>query len=54
MIFAAIKAQGILIKNLSGHGDLLVDCLRVTVGTAEENHIFLETLKIILMNSYED
>jgi histidinol-phosphate aminotransferase len=53
-IFKAIKEQGILIKNLSGHGGLLGDCLRVTVGTAEENHIFLETLKAILMSNRKD
>jgi histidinol-phosphate aminotransferase len=53
-IFKAIKERGILIKNLSGHGGLLGDCLRVTVGTAEENHIFLETLKTILMNTHEN
>jgi histidinol-phosphate aminotransferase len=54
VIFTAIKAQGILIKNLSGHGDLLVDCLRVTVGTAEENRIFLEALRAILISGCKD
>jgi histidinol-phosphate aminotransferase len=43
-IFPAIKAQGVLIKNLSGQGGSLTDCLRVTVGTGEENRAFLEAL----------
>ncbi|QBQ54140.1 histidinol-phosphate transaminase [Nitrosococcus wardiae] len=47
-IFAEIKAQGVLIKNLSGHGGPLADCLRVTVGTAEENHAFLKALAATL------
>ncbi|BAW80976.1 histidinol-phosphate aminotransferase [Candidatus Nitrosoglobus terrae] len=49
-IFTALKSRGILIKNLSSHGGLLADCLRVTVGTPEENRIFIETLKDILIN----
>ncbi|ABA59224.1 histidinol phosphate aminotransferase apoenzyme [Nitrosococcus oceani ATCC 19707] len=44
-IFTAIKERGVLIKNLSGQGGLLTDCLRVTVGTADENHAFLKALK---------
>ncbi|POZ50948.1 histidinol-phosphate transaminase [Methylovulum psychrotolerans] len=43
-IFAALKAQGVLIKNLSPQGGLLADCLRVTVGTPEENAAFLQAL----------
>lgn len=43
-IFASIKQQGVLIKNLSGHGGLLADCLRVTVGKPEENSAFLAAL----------
>lgn len=44
-IFAELKAQGVLIKNLNPAGGLLTDCLRVTVGTAEENKKFLECFK---------
>ncbi|MDP1969382.1 MAG: aminotransferase class I/II-fold pyridoxal phosphate-dependent enzyme, partial [Methylobacter sp.] len=40
-IFESIKQQGVLIKNLSGQGGLLADCLRVTVGKPEENAAFL-------------
>jgi len=43
-IFASIKQQGILIKNLSAQGGLLTDCLRVTIGKPEENKAFLAAL----------
>jgi len=35
--FDAMKAQGVLVKNVSKMHPLLVNCLRFTVGTAEEN-----------------
>ena len=44
-IFLSIKQQGVLIKNLSGQGGLLSDCLRVTVGKPEENRAFLNALR---------
>jgi histidinol-phosphate aminotransferase len=44
-IFQAIKQQGVLIKNLSPQAGLLTDCLRVTVGTPDENTAFLVALK---------
>ncbi|MEW6354438.1 MAG: histidinol-phosphate transaminase [Pseudomonadota bacterium] len=43
-IFAALKARGVLIKNLHGANAALHDCLRVTVGTPEENRAFLDAL----------
>jgi histidinol-phosphate aminotransferase len=43
-VFQTLKARGILIKNLSGAHPLLADCLRVTVGTPEENAAFLAAL----------
>lgn len=43
-IFASLKGAGVLVKNLSGAGGLLADCLRVTVGTPEENNVFLHAL----------
>jgi len=43
-----LREAGILIKDLSLAGGLLHDCLRVTVGTTEENHLFLETLARLL------
>ncbi len=42
--FAGLKARGVLVKNLNGAHPLLSDCLRVTVGTPEENGIFLSAL----------
>lgn len=47
-IFTSIKQQGVLIKNLSGQGGLLADCLRVTIGKPEENAAFLAALTITL------
>ncbi len=44
-IFASIKQQGVLIKDLSSQGGLLSDCLRVTIGKPEENAAFLAALK---------
>lgn len=44
-IFASLKDQGILIKDLAPQGGLLSDCLRVTIGTAEENKAFLAALR---------
>lgn len=44
-IFNALKENGVLIKNLNPAGGLLKDCLRITVGTAEENQTFLEKFK---------
>jgi len=45
-IFQSLKQQGILIKNLSPQGGILNNCLRVTIGTEEENKAFMKTLKI--------
>ncbi|OGW35757.1 MAG: histidinol-phosphate transaminase [Nitrospirae bacterium GWD2_57_9] len=42
-----MKGAGILIKDLNGPGPLK-NCLRVTIGTPEENREFLRTLKTIL------
>ncbi len=47
-IFQALKARGILIKNLHGAHPLLADCLRVTVGTPEENDAFLAALAAVI------
>ncbi len=47
-VFQALLAEGVLIKNLDAAGGLLKDCLRVTVGTPEENRIFLSALEEIL------
>ena len=47
-IFNKLKEQGVLIKNLNPAGGLLKDCLRVTVGTAEENERFMQAFKSAL------
>ena len=44
-IFAALKAAGVLIKNLNPAGGPLAGCLRVTVGRPEENSAFLQALQ---------
>lgn len=41
-IYKGLLKQGVLVRNLSG---VVKGCLRVTVGTPEENRIFLKTLK---------
>jgi histidinol-phosphate aminotransferase len=36
-VFAGMKARGVLIKNIAGLHPLLAQCLRITVGTPDEN-----------------
>lgn len=43
--FAGMKARGVLIKNVSGLHPLLANCLRLTVGSAEENLALLAAFK---------
>jgi len=43
-VFTALCDQGVLIKNLDKPGPLK-NCLRVTVGTAEENQVFIQALE---------
>ena len=44
-IFDGLKQRGVLIKNLDGGHPMLKDCLRVTVGTPDENERFMIALK---------
>ena len=44
-VFTGLKSRGVLIKNLDGSAPALQDCLRVTVGTPEENATFVAALK---------
>ena len=46
--FAGMKARKVLIKNVSGLHPLLANCLRLTVGTADENAQMLAALKASL------
>lgn len=47
-VFESLREAGILVKNLSTSGGLLQDCLRVTVGTPQENQTFLAALATAL------
>jgi histidinol-phosphate aminotransferase len=47
-LFDGLRQRGVLIKNLSGAGGALADCLRVTVGTPAENAAFLAVLGDLL------
>jgi histidinol-phosphate aminotransferase len=44
-VFEGLKQRGVLIKKLDGGHPALLDCLRVTVGTAEENELFIRALQ---------
>jgi len=44
-VFEGLKSRGVLIKNLNSSHARLQDCLRVTVGTADENKAFLAALR---------
>jgi histidinol-phosphate aminotransferase len=50
VLFEALKADGVLIKNLNPAGGRLEDCLRVTVGTPGENSAFLAALRKALVS----
>jgi histidinol-phosphate aminotransferase len=43
--FAALRAAGILVKNLHGWHPLLANCLRITVGTPQENDAVIAALQ---------
>ena len=44
-VFESLKAQGVLVKDFSGGHPLMENCLRLTVGTPDENRILLAALK---------
>jgi histidinol-phosphate aminotransferase len=46
--FAALKARGVLIKNVSAMHPLLANCLRITIGTPDENTRLLAELRACL------
>ncbi|HEX4763418.1 MAG TPA: aminotransferase class I/II-fold pyridoxal phosphate-dependent enzyme, partial [Usitatibacter sp.] len=43
----ALKGRGILVKSLHGSHPLLANCLRLTVGTADENAKLLEAVALL-------
>ena len=46
--FEGMRARGVLVKNIAGLHPLLVNCLRLTVGTPEENTLMIDALKASL------
>ena len=47
-VFDALRARGVLVKNVSKMHPLLANCLRLTVGTADENTLLLAALEASL------
>ncbi|MEO7105485.1 MAG: histidinol-phosphate aminotransferase, partial [Rhodoferax sp.] len=43
--FDGLKARGVLVKNVSKMHPLLAQCLRLTVGTADENTRLLAAIQ---------
>jgi histidinol-phosphate aminotransferase len=50
-VFDALKRHGVLVKHVAGLHPLLADCLRITVGTPEENGVLLDALRASLSPS---
>jgi histidinol-phosphate aminotransferase len=46
--FVGMRQRGVLVKNVSALHPLLANCLRLTVGTPEENTLMLDALKASL------
>ena len=44
-VFDRMKAQGVLVKDFSGGHPLMDNCLRLTIGTPEENRILVAALR---------
>ncbi|MSQ87872.1 MAG: histidinol-phosphate transaminase [Betaproteobacteria bacterium] len=44
-VFERVKDQGVLVKDFSGGHPLLENCLRLTIGTPEENRILLSAVR---------
>jgi len=49
--FAGMKARKVLIKNISGMHPLLAGCLRITVGTPDENTLMLAAFEAALQET---
>ena len=43
--FDGMKSRGVLVKHIAGLHPLLANCLRLTVGTPEENGAMIMALK---------
>jgi histidinol-phosphate aminotransferase len=46
-VYAQLVDRGVLVKSFTSP-DILKNCMRVTIGTKEENREFIETLKVIM------
>ena len=46
--FEGLKSRGVLVKHIAGLHPLLANCLRLTVGTPEENTLMINALKASL------
>jgi histidinol-phosphate aminotransferase len=46
--FEGLKARGVLVKHVASLHPLLANCLRLTVGTPDENQLLLTALKASL------
>ena len=46
--FAGMKQRGVLVKNVSGLHTLLANCLRLTVGSPEQNRQMIDALRAAL------
>lgn len=47
-VFESVKAQGVLVKDFSGGHPQLENCLRLTIGTPEENRAMMDALRSAL------
>jgi histidinol-phosphate aminotransferase len=43
--FESLKAQGVLVRNFHGSHPMLANCLRITVGTPEENRVLVSAMR---------
>ena len=46
--FEGMKSRGVLVKHVAGLHPLLADCLRLTIGTPDENGLMIEALQASL------
>ncbi|MBI5259298.1 MAG: histidinol-phosphate transaminase [Burkholderiales bacterium] len=46
--FAGMRQRGVLVKNVSAMHPLLANCLRLTIGTPDENRLMIEALRASL------
>jgi histidinol-phosphate aminotransferase len=47
--FEGMKSRGVLVKNIAGLHPLLTNCLRLTVGTPDENILMIDALEASLL-----